>query len=403
VIRAVLDPDEESPGKAEGGEVIDAAGLLVTPGFIDMHVHLREPGYEYKETIRSGTEAAAVGGITSVVCMANTDPVNDNGAVTRFIVRKAEEEGRVHVRPVGAISKGLQGESLAEIGELKEAGIVALSDDGCPVVSSQLMRRAMEYARTFNLTVISHCEDPYLSAYGSMNESEVSLELGLRGIPSAAEEIMVARDVILAEWTGCPLHIAHVSTAGAVRMIGEAKERGVQITAEVTPHHLILTQDAVRQWDTSTKVNPPLRARKDVEALQKALGDGTIDVIVSDHAPHGLVDKNVEYEQADSGISGLETLVGLSLMLVNQGTISLETMVRKLSVNPARILGIPGGSLAPGQPADVTILDANRVWKVDIRDFRSRGKNNPFAGWTLKGRVSMTLVGGQVVYRSEES
>jgi dihydroorotase len=403
VVREIGSPDKHTPTPAEGAEVIDAAGMVVVPGIIDMHVHLREPGYEYKETIRSGTEAAAAGGVTTVVCMANTDPPNDNGAITRFIMRKAQEEGRVRVKPVGAVSKGLKGESLAEIGELKEAGVVALSDDGEPVANALLVRRAMEYARTFGLVIISHCEDLNLTAHGSMNESEVSLELGLRGIPTSAEEVIVARDILLAEWTGCPLHIAHVSTAGSVRMIREAKSRDIPVTAEATPHHFILTQDAVRQWDTNTKVNPPLRSQKDVAALQEALGDGTIDVIASDHAPHGLVDKDVEYERAISGISGLETLVGLSLMLVHQGTLTLDTLVRKLCVNPAEILNIPGGSLAPGEPGDVTILDLDRVWKVDIKNFRSKGKNSPFQGWSLRGTAAMTIVGGHIMYRAEKA
>jgi dihydroorotase len=375
----------------------------VVPGIIDMHVHLREPGYEYKETIRSGTEAAAAGGVTAVACMPNTDPPNDHGAITEFIVRKAQKEGRVRVWPIGAISKGLKGESLAEIGELKEAGAVALSDDGRPVGNALVMRRAMEYAKSFGLAVISHCEDPHLSGNGSMHEGEVSLEMGLRGIPAAAEEVMVARDIILAELTGCPLHVAHVSTAGSVRMVREAKARGVPVTAEATPHHLILTQDAVRGWDPNTKVNPPLRTQQDVEALQEGLGDGTIDVIASDHAPHGIVDKELEYELAAFGISGLETLVGLSLMLVQRGILSLEEWVRRLSANPARILKVDGGSLAPGKPADVTILDLGREWKVSPERFRSKGRNTPFGGWSLKGHVEMTVVGGRIVYRRKES
>jgi dihydroorotase len=382
-------------------ETIDASGLVVVPGLIDMHVHLREPGYEYKETILSGTEAAAAGGVTTVVCMPNTNPPVDRGAVAEFVIRKAREEGRVRVRPVGAITQGLKGESLSEIGELKAVGVVALSDDGRPVANALIMRRAMEYARTFGLVVIPHCEEPDLAGHGSMNEGEVSMELGLRGIPSVSEEAMVARDILLSEWTGCPLHIAHVSTAGSVRLIREAKARGVPVTAEATPHHLVLTHDAVREWDTDTKVNPPLRSHADVEALQKGLGDGTIDAIVTDHAPHAIVDKALEYEQAAFGISGLETLVGVTLMLVERGVLSLADWVRKVSLNPSRILNIPGGSLAPGQPADVTLLDPNRSWKVEPSLFRSKGRNTPFKNWTLKGKVAMTLVGGEVVYRAE--
>ncbi len=403
LVNAIVAPGEALPGVAQDVEMVDAAGLLVVPGIIDMHAHLREPGYEYKETIRSGTEAAAAGGVSAMACMPNTDPPNDHGAITEFIVRKAQKEGCVRVWPIGAISKGLKGQSLAEIGEMKGAGVVALSDDGRPVGNALLMRRAMEYARTFDLVVISHCEDPHLSADGSMNEGEVSLEMGLRGMPSAAEEVMVARDIILAELTQCPLHIAHVSTAGSVRMVREAKKRGVPITAEATPHHLILTQEAVREWDPNTKVNPPLRTRRDVETLQEALGDGTIDAIASDHAPHGIVDKELEYERAAFGISGLETLLGLSLMLVRRGVLSLEEWVRKLSVNPARILKVGGGSLAPGRPADVTLLDLDSEWKVSPERFRSKGKNTPFGGWALKGRVSMTVVSGRIVYRQDMS
>jgi dihydroorotase len=403
VVHAVTRPGEEAPLQGAGAEIIDASGLVAVPGLIDMHVHLREPGYEYKETIRTGCEAAAAGGVTTVACMPNTHPAIDHGAIAEFVLRKAQSEGCVRVRPVGAISRGLKGESLAEIGELRESGVVALSDDGRPVVNGQVMRRAMEYARTFGLPVISHCEDPDLVAHGSMNEGPISLELGLRGMPTVAEEAMVARDLLLAEWTGCSLHIAHVSTAGSVRLIREAKARGVPVTAEATPHHLILTDAAVRQWDPDTKVNPPLRSERDVEVLQEGLTDGTIDVIATDHAPHGVVDKEVEYELAAFGISGLETLVGLTLMLVERGVLSLAEWVRRTSTNPAHILGVPGGSLAVGQPADVSILDLSRTWKVDPSRFRSKGRNTPFKGWTLKGSVEMTLVGGLVVYRRGRS
>lgn len=381
-------------------QVLEATGMVVVPGLVDMHVHLREPGQEYKETIRTGTMAAAAGGVTSLACMPNTEPPIDHGAVAEFVLQKAREQGHARVYPVGAITKGLKGEALSEIGELKSAGVVALSDDGRPVANALVMRRAMEYARGFGLPVISHCEEPALSGHGAMNEGEVSLELGLRGMPAVAEEVMVARDLLLAEWTGCHLHIAHVSTAGSVRLIREAKARGVRVTAEVTPHHLIVTQDAVRQWDPDTKVNPPLRSRRDVEALQQALGDGTLDVIATDHAPHARVDKEVEYESAAFGISGLETLAGLTLMLVERGVMDLQEWVRKLSCNPARILGLKAGSLAPGSPADLVLLDLERSWKVDPAGFRSKGKNTPFKGWTLKGQVVCTLLGGQVVYRA---
>ncbi|MEJ5376961.1 MAG: dihydroorotase [bacterium] len=389
------------PGATEHTRVLDAKGKVVVPGLVDMHVHLREPGQEYKETIQTGTMAAAAGGVTSLACMPNTDPVADHGAVIEFVLHQAQKNGSVRVHPVGAITKGLKGEALSEIGELREAGAVAISDDGKSVGNALVMRRAMEYARGFGLPVISHCEDKSLSGQGVMNEGEVSLELGLRGIPALAEEVMVARDLLLAEWTGCHLHIAHVSTAGSVRLIRDAKARGVKVTAEATPHHLILTQEAVRQWDTDTKVNPPLRTQQDVEALQEALRDGTIDVIATDHAPHARVDKEVEYDFAAFGISGLETLVGLTLMLVERGVLDLQEWVRKLSCNPARILGIKAGTLAPGSPADLVILDPESSWKVDPARFYSKGKNTPFKNWTLRGRVLHTMVGGRTVYNLE--
>lgn len=401
VVESICRVESFLPGSGKDWEVVDAKGMLVVPGLVDMHVHLREPGQEYKETIETGTMAAAAGGVTSIACMPNTAPPVDHGAVAEFLLRKAKEEGHVRVYPVGAVTKGLKGEALSEIGELKSAGVVALSDDGRPVTSALVMRRAMEYARGFGLPIISHCEEPSLTSHGVMNEGEVSLELGLRGMPTVAEEAMVARDLLLAEWTGCRLHIAHVSTAGSVRLIREAKARGVKVTAEATPHHLVLTHDAVRQWDTDTKVNPPLRSRRDVEALQEALGDDTIDVIATDHAPHARVDKEVEYELAAFGISGLETLVGLTLMLVERGVMDLKQWVRKLSYNPARILGLKAGTLAPGSQADLTILDPEAFWKVDPGGFYSKGKNTPFKGWTLKGKVRYTLVAGRVVYGSE--
>lgn len=401
LVESICRAGTELRGSGREVKVLEAHGLVLVPGLVDMHVHLREPGFEYKETIRTGTMAAAAGGVTAVACMPNTDPALDHGAVVEFVLRKAGEEGSARVYPVGAITKGLKGEALAEIGELRAAGAVALSDDGRPVVNSLVMRRAMEYAKGFGLRVISHCEDLALSAQGAMNEGEVSLELGLRGMPAVAEEAMVARDLLLAEWTGCPVHIAHVSTEGSVRLIKEAKARGVKVTAEATPHHLVLTQDAVRQWDPSTKVNPPLRRRQDVEALQRALADGTIDVIATDHAPHARVDKEVEYELASFGISGLETLVGLTLMLVERKVLDLMDWVRKVSCNPARILGVKGGSLAPGNPADITILDLNRSWKVTPESFHSKGKNTPFRGWTLKGKAVCTLVGGRLMHMED--
>ena len=401
VILEVRPHRDAASGESDGDQIIDARGMIVTPGLIDMHVHLRDPGYEYKETIRTGTLAAAAGGITTVACMANTNPVNDHGAITRSIVEKALKEGCVRVKPIGAVSKGLKGETLSEIGELKAEGVVALSDDGKPVMNTLLMRRAMEYANTFGLTVIEHCEQSDLVAKGVMNEGVVSMELGLRGIPSSAEEILVGRDIILSEYTGAPIHIAHVSTAGSVHLIRDAKKRGVSVTAEATPHHLMLTEEIVRRWDTNTKVNPPLRTQRDVEALQEALADGTIDAVVSDHAPHATLDKDMEYDLAAFGISGLETMLGLTLMLVHKGVLTYEQWVRLHSVNPARILNLEGGSLTPGSPADVTVIDPELAWKVDSQTFRSKGKNTPFNGWALKGRPVMTIVGGEIVYRKD--
>jgi dihydroorotase len=399
-IEGIYPDSRVSTGEQGEEEVVDARGLWVIPGVIDMHVHLREPGFEYKETIESGCKAAAAGGITALACMPNTDPVNDHAAITRYIKVRAEASGFPKIYPVGAISRGLKGESLSEIGELKEAGVVALSNDGNPVRDSLLMRRAMEYASTFDLLVISHCEDPSLSWRGVMNEGRVAMELGLRGIPCAAEEIVVARDIILSELTGCPLHIAHVSTKGSVRLIREAKERGLKVTSEVTPHHLILTEEAVRSWDTNTKVNPPLRSSEDVEALQEALTDGTIDVIASDHAPHALVDKEVEYEQASFGISGLETMVGLTLMLVHKGLLDPMEWVRKISTNPAAILRVRGGGFQRSGPADVTLIDPKRRWTVSPQNFYSKGKNTPFAGWELRGSVAMTIVEGRIIHKA---
>ncbi len=352
----------------EGAEIVDATGLVVSPGMIDIHVHLREPGFEYKETVRTGTRAAAAGGFTAVCCMANTDPVNDNRAVTDYILARARTEGAVRVHPIGAVTRGLEGKALAELAELAEAGCVAFSDDGKPVMNAELYRRAMEYTLPFGVPVISHAEDADLARGGSMHEGAVSTELGLRGVPSAAEDVMVARDVLLAELTGAHVHIAHVSTAGAVRLIREAKARGVRVTAEVTPHHLVLTEDAVRQYDPNTKMNPPLRTRRDVDAVIEALADGTIDCIATDHAPHGLVD--------------------------------LRTAVARMSADPARLLNLPGGSLAVGAPADVTLLDLDRELTVTPARFLSRGRNTPFGGFRLRGAPVMTIVGGEIRWRA---
>jgi len=379
--------------------VVDVSGKLVAPGLIDMHVHLREPGYEARETIATGTAAAARGGFTSVACMPNTDPVADDPAVIGYIRAKARAEGMVNVFPIGAVTRESKGEMLTEMAALKEAGAVALSDDGRPVAAAAVMRRAMQYAGMVGLPIISHCEEPTLSAGGAMHEGYMSTVLGLPGIPALAEEIMVARDIMLAEETGCPLHIAHVSTAGSVRLIREAKARGVPVTAEATPHHFTLTDRAVAGYDTATKVNPPLRTEADVAAVRQALADGTIDVIATDHAPYTLEEKDVEYSRAPFGLVGLETAVGLVWTeLVAAGLLTPVEAVRRMTINPARILGIPRGTLEPGAAADITVIDPEKEAVVDPARFASKGRNTPFAGRLLKGLPVLTIVAGRVVY-----
>jgi dihydroorotase len=382
----------------EGVEVVDAAGKVVCPGLIDIHVHLREPGYEYKETVATGTRAAAAGGFTAVCCMANTDPVNDTGSITEYILDRARTEGRVHVYPIGAVTRGLRGEELSELAELAETGCVAFSDDGRCVMNAALYRRAMEYTLPFGTPLISHAEDHTLSRGGVMHEGVVSTELGLPGMPAAAEDVMVARDILLAELTGAHVHVAHLSTVGAVRLVREAKARGVRVTAEVTPHHLVLTEEAVRTYDPNTKMSPPLRSKRDVEALIEALGDGTIDCIATDHAPHALSEKEGEYDRAAFGVVGLETAVAVLLdRLVRPGLLPLGTLVARLSRDPARVLNLPGGSLAPGARADLTILDLERELTVDPTRFLSKSRNTPFAGWRLRGGPWMTIVSGRRV------
>jgi dihydroorotase len=382
---------------AEGSRVIEARGLIVTPGLIDMHVHLREPGEEYKETILTGTRAAATGGFSAVACMPNTKPVNDNASVTRFILDQARAAGFARVFPVGAVSMGSAGKNLSEFGDQKTAGAVAFSDDGYPVVSSMLMRRALEYARTFDLPLISHSEDLELRGDGVMHEGRVSLELGLKGIPAAAEEIMVFRDINLAYLTGARLHLAHLSTFGSVQIVRWAKRAGLEVSAETAPHYFSLTDEAVRGYDTNAKVNPPLRTADDLAAIKEGLQDGTLDAIASDHAPHSSLEKDVEFEAAAFGLIGLETSLGLSLKLVHDGVLTLRQLVAQMSTNPARILGLPGGSLKVGAPADVTLLDLNRDWTVDAAAFASKSRNCPYDGWTLKGKAVATIVGGRVV------
>ncbi len=390
-----LGRDLAAPAEAA---VVDAAGKVVCPGFVDIHVHLREPGQEYKETIRTGTRAAAAGGFTAVACMANTNPVNDNGAVTDYITARARVEGAVRVYPIGAVTKNLMGAELAELAELAEAGCVAFSDDGRCVMNAGLYRRAMEYTLPFGLPVISHAEDTHLAVGWAMHEGIVSTELGLPGVPAAAEDVMVARDILLAELTGAHVHIAHLSTAGAVRLVREGKARGVRVTAEVTPHHLVLTEDAVRGYDANTKMAPPLRTKRDAEALVEALADGTIDCVATDHAPHALAEKEGEFDHAAFGVVGLETAVPVLLdRLVRPGLLPLATFVSRLSRDPARLLGLPGGSLAVGAPADVTILDLDAPVAVDPARFRSRSRNTPFGGWQLTGGPWLTIVGGELV------
>jgi len=380
-------------------EAIDAAGQWVVPGLIDVHTHLREPGYEYKETIRTGTMAAAAGGFTTICCMPNTKPVNDSQAVTEFILRKAATEGMVNVLPVGAITKGCQGEEITEMGDLREAGCIAVSDDGRPVMNSAVMRRAMEYARMFRLPVISHCEDISLSEDGVMNEGRVSTELGLRGIPNASEDVMVARDIELAALTGAHVHIAHVSTRGSVELIRRAKERGIGVSAETCPHYLVLTDEAVTGYNTHTKMKPPLRTLKDVEAVRKGLQEGVIDVIATDHAPHAQVEKEMEFDSAPFGITGLETAVAIAIQLVDEGVLTLNEMVLKMSGKPAKLLNIDRGHLFIDAVADVTIIDPRATWVVDPAQLKSKGKNTPFEGWKMTGRVTHTIVGGKVVYK----
>jgi dihydroorotase len=379
-------------------KVIDAGGKIVAPGLVDMHVHLREPGYEHKETIRTGCESAAAGGFTSIVCMPNTNPINDNASVTEYIMLKARTEGIVNVFPIGAITKGEKGETLAQIGEMYEAGCVGISDDGMPVMNSKVMRHAMEYVKAFGIPVLSHAEDHNLSGAGVMNEGHTSTLLGLSGIPAASEDVMVSRDITLAELTGTHLHICHVSTAGAVRLIRAAKKRGVNVTAEATPHHFTLTDKAVGEYDTNAKMNPPLRSESDREAVREGLRDGTIDAIATDHAPHSEDEKMVEFDLAPFGIAGLETALPLSLKLVEDGVLTLPEMIGKMTYLPSRIINIRKGTLNPGDPADILIFDPGKKVIIDGTKFRSKSKNTPFHGWELKGAVLYTIVNGNIVY-----
>jgi len=388
---------ETAHGRIFPDRIVQASGFIAVPGLIDMHVHFREPGHEYKETVETGSKAAAWGGFTAVCTMPNTNPVNDNAQVTRFIIEQAAKADKVRVYPVAAISKEIKGDTLCEFGELKSAGAVAVSDDGNPVTNSRLMRRALEYAKGIGLVVISHCEVPELVGTGVMNEGETATRIGLGGIPNAAESIMVSRDIMLSELTQTPVHIAHVSTRESVDAIRDAKNRGVKVTAETAPHYFSLTDQAVGDYDTHAKMNPPLRSEQDRTAICRGLADGTIDVIATDHAPHSALEKDVEFDRAANGIIGLETSLSLSLELVRKNILSMEQIVEKMSINPARILGLDRG-LSPGNIADITLIDPEYSYTVDAQKFQSKSRNTPFDGWKLKGRAVMTIVGGKVVF-----
>ncbi|WP_447965730.1 dihydroorotase [Nitrospira sp. Ecomares 2.1] len=378
--------------------IFEANGWIVAPGLVDLHCHLREPGFEYKETISTGATSAAAGGFTTICCMPNTQPVNDNAAITKFMLAQGQKAGKARVFPIGAITKKSEGEELADIGELVEAGCVAISDDGRPVMNSLVMRRALEYAKAFGIPVVDHCEDLHLTDGGCMNEGMVSTELGMPGIPDASEEVMVARNLALADLTGVHVHLAHLSTARSVELVRHAKGQGLPVSAEVCPHHFSITEEAVRCYNSNAKMNPPLRTDEDVQALKQGLVDGTIDVIATDHAPHALQEKQLEFDTAPFGIVGFETALPLTLRLVHEGVLSLEQALEKLTRSPAQLFHLPVGSIRPGDYADIVVFDPQEEWVVDPNKFLSKSQNTPFGGWKVKGKVKMTLVDGKIVY-----
>ncbi len=395
----ILKVESEIP-VSEADKVLDASGLTVTPGFIDLHAHLRDPGQEWKEDIESGSLAAVAGGITSVCCMANTDPVNDNPTVTRYIVEKAAKVGLCDIFPVGAITKGLKGEELAEIGLMVKAGIVAISDDGETPRDSKVLRNAMDYARSLGIPVFTHSEDKSLSDGGQINEGVISTQLGLPGMPAEAEDIGTIRDILVAKLTGARIHICHVSSFGALKLIEQAKKEGVKVTCEITPHHFTLTEEAVKEFDTNAKMCPPLRTKEDVEACRKALSSGLADAIATDHAPHSEDEKLVEFCQAPFGIIGFQTMLPLSLRLVEKGYMNLSQLVEKLSTNPARIINRKDiGTLKPGARANITVFDPNEEFLFTKEMIKSKSKNSPFIGWKLKGKVKFTIYNGKIVYK----